>query len=32
MLHDENAGVLGDGDEDEEVACQDIVLQLEKAS
>ena len=31
MMHDENAGVLGDGDEDEKQAHQDVVLQLKKA-
>ena len=32
MMHDENAGVLSDGNEDKEVAHQDVVLQLENPS
>ena len=30
MMHNENAGVLADGNEDKEVAHQDVVLQLKK--
>ena len=32
MMHEENAGVLSDGNEDEEVADQDVLLQLETKS